>query len=69
MTQVEPTEVPVFMWCLIVLLLVSQSTFLFIQAKKIHKTPWFWAIVGLIQVPMPTVAFYLMKKLIWEKKR
>ncbi|GGC99219.1 hypothetical protein GCM10011389_03080 [Pontibacillus salipaludis] len=69
MTQVEPHEVPILVWCLIALLLVSQSTFLFVQAKKIGKAPWFWALIGLVQVPMPTVAFFVMKKLLWEKRK
>ncbi|MCL7746694.1 transcriptional regulator [Halalkalibacter alkaliphilus] len=44
---------------LVVVLLLTQSTLLFIDAKKKGSFAWFWGIWGLIQFPLPTV-FYLL---------
>ncbi|MDT8858767.1 transcriptional regulator [Alkalihalobacillus sp. MEB130] len=52
---------------LVALLLLVQSTLLFIDAKKKGSFPWFWGIWGLIQFPLPTV-FYLLF-VIWPRKR
>lgn len=58
-------------WYMIVLIVVGvlvQSTFLFIDAKKKNSFPWFWGIWGLIQLPTPTV-FYLLFVIIPYKRR
>ena len=44
---------------IVILLLLTQSTLLFIDAKKKKSFAWFWGIWGLIQFPMPTL-FYLL---------
>ncbi|AFI30513.1 sigma Y negative regulator YxlD [Bacillus stercoris] len=41
------------------LLVVAQGIFLFIDAKKRNRMAWVWGIVGLIQVPMPLICYYL----------
>ncbi|MFC0469948.1 transcriptional regulator [Halalkalibacter kiskunsagensis] len=43
---------------LVVVLLLVQSTLLFVDAKKKGSYAWFWGIWGLIQFPLPTL-FYL----------
>lgn len=42
-----------------VIILIAQSTWLFLDARKRGHNYWLWGIVGLIQAPMPTL-FYLI---------
>ncbi|MDF0726855.1 sigma-Y antisigma factor component [Cytobacillus sp. S13-E01] len=43
----------------VAIILVIQSTWLFLDARKRGHNYWLWGIVGLIQAPMPTL-FYLI---------
>ncbi|MFK3959997.1 transcriptional regulator [Guptibacillus hwajinpoensis] len=52
---------------ILILLLLTQSMLLFIDAKKKGSYPWVWGIWGLIQLPMPTL-FYLLF-VVWPYKR
>ena len=52
---------------ILILLLLTQSMLLFIDAKKKGSYPWLWGIWGLIQLPMPTL-FYLLF-VVWPYKR
>ena len=61
------TEQKVIILISIVPILLIQSIWLFIDAKKRGSYAWFWGIWGLIQVPMPTI-FYLIF-VIWLPKR
>ncbi len=54
---------------IVILLLLTQSTFLFIDAKKKRGFAWFWGIFGLIQFPMPTLFYLLFVILPHRKKR
>ncbi|MCD8502363.1 MAG: transcriptional regulator [Bacillaceae bacterium] len=51
-------ELYVLMPALIVIML-TQSTFLFIDAKKRNSYAWFWGIWGLITAPLPLLFYYL----------
>lgn len=44
---------------LVAVILLSQSIYLFLDARKRNYNYWLWGIVGLIQAPMPTL-FYLI---------
>lgn len=44
---------------LVAAILLSQSIYLFLDARKRNYNYWLWGIVGLIQAPMPTL-FYLI---------
>ncbi|MEH7112564.1 sigma-Y antisigma factor component [Neobacillus niacini] len=44
---------------LVAAILLLQSIFLFLDARKRNHNYWLWGIVGLIQAPMPTL-FYLV---------
>jgi hypothetical protein len=50
---------PIPWWAiaLIVVILTSQSMWLFTDARRRQKNRWFWGIWGLIQCPMP-ILFY-----------
>ncbi len=52
---------------ILILLLLTQSMLLFVDAKKKGSHPWLWGIWGLIQLPMPTL-FYLLF-VVWPYKR
>lgn len=39
-------------------IMITQSTLLFIDAKKKGAKAWFWGIWGLLQCPMPTIFYY-----------
>jgi hypothetical protein len=49
-------------------ILLFQSIYLFLDARKRNHNYWLWGIVGLIQAPMPTL-FYLVfvRKIFWKK--
>lgn len=58
----------------IILLIVAgivvliQSIYLFIDARKNGMNYWFWGIIGLIQAPMPVI-FYLLVRRSKKKRR
>ncbi|THF81656.1 sigmaY antisigma factor component [Cohnella fermenti] len=43
-----------------VLILLGQSTWLYTDARGRSRYPWFWAIWGLIQCPMPLIFYWLI---------
>jgi hypothetical protein len=53
------TVLPPWGWLVIGLVLLAQSTLLFVDARRRGAAPWFWGILGIIQFPWPTV-FYLL---------
>lgn len=61
-------ELPLWIWCLAVIILISQSTWLFIDARKRDSMPWFWGIWGLIQSPMPLIFYFLFVRSGWFRK-
>ena len=52
----------------VVVILLIQSTFLFIDAKKKGGFAWFWGLWGLIQFPMPTLFYFIFVILPFKKK-
>jgi predicted PurR-regulated permease PerM len=48
--------------------LLLQSIFLFLDARKRNHNYWLWGIVGLIQAPMPTLFYLLFVRKILRKK-
>jgi hypothetical protein len=48
--------------------LMMQSIFLFLDARKRNHNYWLWGIVGLIQAPMPTLFYLLFVRKIFKKK-
>ncbi|MDM5328405.1 sigma-Y antisigma factor component [Neobacillus sp. CF12] len=49
-------------------ILLLQSIFLFLDARKRNHNYWLWGIVGLIQAPMPTLFYLLFIRKIFRKK-
>ncbi|WP_264736768.1 sigma-Y antisigma factor component [Cytobacillus firmus] len=50
------------------IILIAQSTFLFLDARKRGHNYWLWGIIGLIQAPMPTLFYLIFVRKIWQKK-
>jgi hypothetical protein len=50
-------------------ILLAQSIFLFIDARKREHYPWFWGLWGLIQAPMPLIVYMLVVRKIWKHWR
>lgn len=66
-------QLPLWAWIAIPLLLLGQSTWLFMDARKRSaKYPWFWGIWGIIQVPTPFIVYLFAVRKIhrnWSRKK
>ncbi|MEH7126066.1 sigma-Y antisigma factor component [Bacillus sp. JJ1532] len=63
----EEVSFPLLM--VVAVILISQSTFLFINARKHGHNYWLWGIIGLIQAPLPTLVYLLFVRKLWKKKK
>ncbi|MED3551418.1 hypothetical protein [Cytobacillus praedii] len=61
-------EIPVPFLIIVAMILICQSIFLFIHARKYSHNYWFWGIVGLIQAPMPTLVYLIFVRKVFHKK-
>lgn len=64
----ELNRLPVWFWLLLVPLLIGQSTWLFIDARKRDSIPWFWGLWGLIHFPMPLVFYFIFVRSGWFRR-
>ncbi|MDQ8738914.1 sigmaY antisigma factor component [Paenibacillus sp. LHD-38] len=64
----ELKVMPIWFWVLLIIVLIAQSTWLFIDARKRESMPWLWGIWGLIQVPMPLIFYFLIVRSGWFKR-
>jgi len=53
---------------MVAVILIIQSIYLFIDARKNNHNYWLWGIVGLIQAPMPTLFYLIFVKKIFKKQ-
>lgn len=60
---------PLIVWVLIGMLLLSQGTWLFIDARKRDANAWFWGIWGLIQSPWPFIFYLIFVRKIFARRR
>ncbi|MBW7476413.1 hypothetical protein K0T92_16900 [Paenibacillus oenotherae] len=51
------------------IILLCQSSWLFIDARSRSRYPWLWGIWGLIQCPMPLIVYWLVVRVDWSKRR
>lgn len=61
-------ELTPFMLAAVAIILLSQSIFLFTDARKHGHNHWLWGILGLIQAPMPLLFYLLLVRKIWRRK-
>ncbi|SDO00851.1 hypothetical protein SAMN04487897_10757 [Paenibacillus sp. yr247] len=66
-------QLPLWAWIGIALILLVQSTWLFVDARKRSvRYPWFWGIWGIIQTPIPFIVYWFAVRKIhrsWSHKR
>lgn len=66
----HPQELQPWQIALLGFILLSQSIFLFVDARKRGRNPWFWGIWGLIQFPVPLLTYWLIiRKSLRRKKQ
>ncbi|RAU95070.1 transcriptional regulator [Paenibacillus sp. YN15] len=53
------TGTQVWMVILALLIVIAQSLFLFIDARKRGRFPWLWGLWGLIHAPLPLIVYFL----------
>jgi hypothetical protein len=53
---------------LVAVILLAQSIFLFLDARKRGHNYWLWGVIGLIQAPMPLVIYLLFVRKILRKQ-
>ncbi|OBZ08527.1 sigmaY antisigma factor component [Bacillus sp. FJAT-26390] len=64
----ELKVLPIWAWILLAAVLIAQSTWLFIDARKRDSMPWLWGIWGLIQTPMPFVFYFIFVRSGWFRR-
>lgn len=47
-------------WALVAALLLTQATWIFLDARKRRVWPWFWGLVGLISCPGSLILYWLV---------
>lgn len=62
----EPTPLLII---IVAIILLSQSLFLFLNAKKYQHNHWLWGILGLIQAPFPTIVYLIFVRKVWQKSK
>ncbi|MGD7045573.1 sigmaY antisigma factor component [Jeotgalibacillus proteolyticus] len=57
-------EVPIVFFILLAIILLAQSIYLFIDARKRGHARWFWGLWGMIQTPMPILIYLLWSRVV-----
>lgn len=60
-------NVPWWVWVLIGTILLIQGTWLFLDARKRNKYPWFWGIWGFLNTPLPLLVYICFVIRPWRK--
>lgn len=55
-------------WLSIGALLVTQAVGLFLSARKSGRNPWVWGGAGLVQFPLPAIAYLILERQAKQKK-
>ena len=55
-------QLPKGVWAGIAILLSSQAVLLFRDAKKTGRNPWVWGGAGLVQFPLPAIAYFILNR-------
>lgn len=54
---------------LLIAVLLTQGTWLFMDARQRSRYPWFWGLWGLISAPVPTIVYLLVVRKVWRRWR
>jgi hypothetical protein len=60
-------DIPLTITIVVGVILLGQSIYLFMDARKHNHNYWLWGIVGLIQAPMPTLFYLIFVRKIFHK--
>ncbi len=63
------SKMPLIGWIALAVLLFSQSIWLFNDAQRRNRNPWFWGVWGLIQCPTPLVVYFIVVRKILKNKK
>lgn len=64
----ELQEVPIWSIVLLAILLLLQSTLLFLDARKRTRYYWIWGLWGLTQLPFPSLIYIVFFRFqLWHK--
>lgn len=58
---------PPYVWAIVILLLLSQGTWMFLDAKKRGHNYWLWGTLGLIQFPTYLLIYLIFARKIFSK--
>ena len=61
-------NVPKGVWAGLAALLGAQAAFLFLGARKTGRNPWVWGGAGLVQFPLPAIAYFILNRQEQKKK-
>jgi hypothetical protein len=64
--DLTPSIPNVWLFMGVAAILLTQSIFLFTDARKHGHNYWLWGILGLIQAPMPLLFYMLFARKIWQ---
>lgn len=62
-------DIPVYIWILLAATLLTQATWLFIDARKRNANQWFWGLIGLVRFPEPLIFYLFLVRKIHKRKR
>lgn len=55
-------EMNLYVFPIAAMILLTQSIYMFVDARKNGMNYWFWGIIGLIQAPLPVIFYLLIKR-------
>jgi len=60
-------DIPLFIWILLPIVLLTQGTWLFIDARKRGKFPWLWGLWGMISTPLPLILYLIFERKVFRR--
>lgn len=64
----ELKSIPLFLWIIIILILMTQATWMFIDASKRGEKKWLWGLFGLINAPSNLLIYLLVTRVVLKSK-
>jgi hypothetical protein len=68
LNNLDVADVPLWIWLVVIVALLSQAIYLFVDARNRHAYPWFWGIIGAITFPLPIILYAIYVRNIFQKK-
>lgn len=56
------TDLPVYVWILLAVVLLSQGSWIFMDASKRGENKWLWGLYGLTSVPSSLIVYLLVTR-------